>query len=257
MKSFADPVQRTALITGGSRGIGLAIARELANSHKHIILVARDEKKLKSEVLELRRKGLRSDYVAVDFFDPNYLGLIDEYLKLNDFKPTILINGLGGGFGSKTLDSLDKYEEIMRLNFFAAVNLTQYISAYALTLGFGRFIYLGTLAVNHKSTSAPYVAAKSALIAYMKMIAKTFAEIDDNIVAAAISPGAINVEGKYLNKLYASDREALNAFLKVNRVSAGRLGSPHEVAKVVAFLCGEESNYLHGCNIEIDGAASN
>jgi 3-oxoacyl-[acyl-carrier protein] reductase len=248
---------RTALITGGSRGIGLAIARELAESGKHVVLVARDEEKLKREVLNLRQSGKLASYVAVDFFDSNYLVSINNYLESNALHPTILVNGLGGGFGSQNFDSVERYQEIMNLNFFVAVNLTQYLSKFAFSASFGRFLFLGTLAINQMSASAPYVAAKSALISYMKIMAKTFAEINENFLVAAISPGAINVAGKYLNKLQLSDKEGLDAFLKLNRVSAGRLGSPEEVAKVAAFLCGEENNYLHGCNIEMDGGASN
>lgn len=249
--------RRTAVITGGSRGIGLAIARELANSGIHVVLAARDQKKLAFEVERMRGEGNRADYIAIDFRDSNYMEEFQKYIRYNFFEPTILVNGLGGGFGSKTLDNVKKYNEVMHLNFFVATNLTQYISEFALSANFGRFIYLGTLAINQKSASAPYVAAKSALMSYMKVISKTLAELDNNILAAAVSPGAINVEGKHLNKLSLTDSKALKEFIKLSRISSGRLGLPEEVAKVAAFLCGEDTNYLHGCNIEIDGGASN
>lgn len=257
MGKFLNHPMRTAIITGGSRGIGLAIARELAEAGKHVVLIARDREKLKQEVFNLKQSGKQASYIAVDFLNPNYLTAINDYLTANNLQPTILINGLGGGFGSQTFDTVEKYQEIMHLNFFVATNLTKYLSEFAFSASFGRFLFLGTLAINQKSASAPYVAAKSALISYMKIMAKSFAEINENVLAAAISPGAINVAGKYLNKLQLSDKEGLDAFLKLNRVSAGRLGSPEEVAKVATFLCGEENNYLHGCNIEIDGGASN
>jgi len=257
MGSALNHPMRTAIITGGSRGIGLAIARELAEAGKHVVLIARDEEKLKQEVFNLKQSGKQASYIAVDFLDSNYLTYINNYLVANNLHPTILVHGLGGGFGSQNFDSIEKYQEIMHLNFFVAANLTKYLSEFAFSASFGRFLFLGTLAINQKSASAPYVAAKSALISYMKIIAKSFAEINENVLAAAISPGAINVAGKHLNKLLLSDKEGLDAFLKLNRVSAGRLGSPEEVAKVATFLCGEENNYLHGCNIEIDGGASN
>ena len=205
----------------------------------------------------MRGEGNRADYIAIDFLDSNYMEEFQKYIRYNSFEPTILVNGLGGGFGSKTLDNIKKYNEVMHLNFFVATNLTQYISEFALSANFGRFIYLGTLAINQKSASAPYVAAKSALMSYMKVISKTLAELDNNVLAAAVSPGAINVEGKHLNKLSLTDSKALQDFIKLSRISSGRLGLPEEVAKVAAFLCGEDTNYLHGCNIEIDGGASN
>jgi len=250
-------VVRVAMITGGSRGIGLSIARELADSGKHVILVARDKEKLEKEVFSLREMGKKASYIDVDFLDSDYLERIRENLVANSLEPTILINGLGGGFASQTHDEVKKYHEVMHLNFFVAVTLTQYIHEFALKAHYGRFLFLGTLAVNQKSASAPYVAAKSALMSYMKIIAKRFAELDNSLLAAAISPGAINVEGKYLHKISLNDTNELTDFIKSNKISAGRLGLPEEVAKVADFLCGEETNYLHGCNIEIDGGASN
>jgi 3-oxoacyl-[acyl-carrier protein] reductase len=124
-------------------------------------------------------------------------------------------------------------------------------------LNWGRIIYIGTLAINHKSASAPYVAAKAALMAYMKVMAKELAKVNDNFIACAVSPGAINVKGKFLNNLADNEPEKLTEFLEKNSVAAGRLGEPEEVAEVVSFLCDPETTYLNGCNIEIDGGASN
>ena len=246
-----------ALITGGSRGIGNAIARQLARDGIHVVLIARDEKVLKAECESIILEGGSASYFQIDFLLPNCMDVLRELILRNKLSPNILVNGLGGGFGSKTFDSVDVYKEVMWLNFFVPHKILSLIVDNAKKIGWGRFICIGTLAINHKSASAPYVAAKAALMAYMKVVAKDLAKISDNILVCAVSPGLINVEGKFFNSLLKSDPENLKLVLERNSVAAGRLGQPDEVARVVSFLCNQNSTYLNGCNIEIDGGASN
>jgi len=113
------------------------------------------------------------------------------------------------------------------------------------------------MAINHKSASAPYIAAKAALIEYMKTISKELGKINQNLMAAAVSPGAISVPGKYLNKIEKEDPKILAQFIQETKIPIARLGTTREIAEVVSFLCDEHTRYLHGCNIQIDGGASN
>lgn len=246
-----------AIVSGGSRGIGNAIARQLALDGLHVVLMARDNQTLKAECESIISEGGSASYISVDFLRPNFLESVIGHLTRNKLSPNILINGLGGGFGSKSLDPVDIYAKVMHLNFFVAHELANLVIENAKKQGWGRIVYIGTLAINHKSASAPYVAAKAALMAYMKVMAKDLAKLHENFVACAVSPGAINVQGKWLNNLAKNDPEKLAEFLDRNSVAAGRLGEPEEVAKVVSFLCDRKTTYLNGCNIEIDGGASN
>jgi len=248
---------RVALVTGGSRGIGLEVARKLSSNGCHVILVARDLERLQAEKVKIDSLGGISNIFAADFLKDDAVDSLRDFLATKELRPTILINALGGGFGSSHFDHLNKFEEVMRLNFFVAHELTKVVLENAKNLDWGRFIYFGTLAVNHKSASAPYIASKSALIEYMKTINKELCKISPNIMAAAVSPGAISVPGKYLSKIEESEPETLAQFLVDNKVPVGRLGTTREVAEVVSFLCQEKNLYLHGCNIQIDGGASN
>lgn len=246
-----------ALVTGGSRGIGNAIARQLAQDGFHVVLIARDAQTLKKECESIIADKGSASYVSVDFLSPNFSEVVASHLEENRLFPNVLINGLGGGFGSKSLDPIEVYSKVMHLNFFVAHELMNLVIENAKKQDWGRIIYIGTLAINHKSASAPYVAAKAALMAYMKIVAKEMAKINENFVVCAVSPGAINVEGKFLNNLAKNEPEKLKEFLERNSVAAGRLGEPREVASVVSFLCDRRTTYLNGCNIEIDGGASN
>jgi len=149
------------------------------------------------------------------------------------------------------------YQKVMHLNFFVSHMLMELIIENAKRLSWGRIIHIGTLAINHKSATAPYVAAKAAMMSYMKIVAKDLARINENILVCAVSPGLMNVEGKYFHSLVESRSDELKQILDRNSVAAGRLGEPSEVARVVSFLCDRKTTYLNGCNIEIDGGASN
>jgi 3-oxoacyl-[acyl-carrier protein] reductase len=92
---------------------------------------------------------------------------------------------------------------------------------------------------------------------YMKTIAKYMGNLSPNILAAAVSPGAISVPGKYLNKIERENPDTLAKFFDDNKIPVRRLGTMKEVAEVISFLCDQSSRYLHGCNIQIDGGASN
>lgn len=257
MESVRHVRSRTALISGGSRGIGLEVAKELALKGVHVILVARDQEKLQIEKSNIEKLGGKAEVISINFLHDEAIEIIRDFLVANRLVPTILVNGLGGGFGSSSFDSLKKFEEVMRLNFFVAHELTKIVLEYAKIESWGRFIYLGTLAINLKSASAPYIASKAALIEYMKTVNKEFARISPDILAAAVSPGAISVPGKYLNKIEKSEPEVLAEWIRENKIPVGRLGTTKEVAEVISFLCDEKNRYLHGCNIQIDGGASN
>jgi len=246
-----------ALVTGGSRGIGNAIAKQLAWDGIHVVLIARDYNLLDSECSKIISSGGSASFISIDFLSPDFMDKIKSHLIENELQPNILINGLGGGFGSKTFDSVDVYQKVMHLNFFVSHMLMDLIVENAKRIGWGRIIHIGTLAINHKSAAAPYVAAKAAVMAYMKIVAKDLAKINENILVCAVSPGAMNVEGKYLSNLAKNHPDEFSKFLERNSVAAGRLGEPSEVARVVSFLCDRKTTYLNGCNIEIDGGASN
>jgi len=248
---------RVALITGGSRGIGLEVAKELSSKGCHVVMVARDLERLQAEKAKIDSFGGVSEIFSADFLRNDAVESLRNFLLVKKLRPSTLINALGGGFGSSHFDHLNKFEEVMRLNLFVAHELTKLVLENARHEDWGRFIYFGTLAINHKSASALYIASKSALIEYMKTINKELCKISPNIMAAAISPGAISVPGKYLSKIEENDPQKLADFLIDNKVPVKRLGTTKEVAEVVSFLCQEKNRYLHGCNIQIDGGASN
>lgn len=248
---------KSVLVSGGSKGLGQQIGIRLARDGFHTVLLGRSADSLDATVERIEASGGRASWLEIDFDAPGYIDLVRDFLDKRGLRPNSLVHALGGGFGSKTFDGVETYRRVMHHNFFVAHELTEVALSNAVCDGWGRFLYIGTLAVNHKSASAPYVAAKSALLAYMKVIAKDVARVNADISACAVSPGAINVPGKYFSQLLDSDPDRLKQVLEETGIAVGRLGEPHEVATVASFLFDSRSTYLNGCNIEVDGAASN
>ncbi len=248
---------KTALITGGSRGLGLGTAKVLAQLGATVIIVGRDEEKLIYETECIKADDGKAFYCKIDFDLPSSIFELITFCEKEELMPDILINGLGGGFGSTNWDATSTYSRILKLNFLIAQELTSWLAPKMIEKGWGRVIYFGTLSLNKKSSPATYVSAKSALFAYMKVMAKDIASKCPGVVLGMVSPGAISVPGKYLNKIETEDPQLLKKMLIEIQVPANRLGTISEVTNAIVFLCSNNASYMHGANIEIDGGASN
>ena len=119
---------KIALVTGGSRGIGLGSAIALAHTAAKVILVGRDEQKLIYESNSINSSGGDSLYFKVDFDSTPSVYQLTNFCESNNLIPDILINGLGGGFGSNNWDSTLTYSRILNLNFLIAQELTAWVA---------------------------------------------------------------------------------------------------------------------------------
>lgn len=136
------------------------------------------------------------------------------------------------------------------LNIGVAHELNRLIVPAMESRGWGRVIFLSTLAVRLSKGNPPYTIAKAGLERYIKLLAR---ELNGTgVVAAGVRPGAIRVSGRYLANLEQSEPEEFQRWLAENN-SGVQLGSPDEIAAIVEFLLRPESSYLSGSIIDADG----
>lgn len=236
---------KVALITGGSRGIGAAIAERLAAEGAHIaISYAKNKSSAENVVSELNKHNIRAAAYKADVSTGNQNELIDQVIK--EFgKIDILINN-AGVFESQPLENitLEHYNRVFGVNVQGVV-ATTVAAASKLSEG-GRIINISSVAAK---TNAPgfsiYAATKAALDALTRVWSQELGK--RKITVNAVAPGTT-----------ASDmyEEALPDEVKneiPNKTALGRVGQPGDIAAVVAFLASEDGGWVTGQSITADG----
>jgi len=250
-------LNKNALICGSTQGIGKASAIEIAKLGANVILVARDENKLKEVVKELdSSKGQKHNYIVADFSNPEELKKkIEEHTKKNIVH--ILLNNTGGPPGGSILDA--KTEEFTQA--FSNHLICNHILAQAVIGGMKKEKYGRIINIISTSVKQPIKALgvsntiRAAVASWSKTLAGELGPF--GITVNNILPGATNTERlKSLQEIRAkkagiSFSEEQNEWLK--EIPAGRFADASEIASAVAFLASPAASYINGINLTVDG----
>ena len=240
---------RLALVTGASRGIGQALARELAREGARVILVART-----ADALEAVRRQMtvpdRHCVVAVDLMaEGGVQRLADTIKEIGNLD--IIVHNLGGSLQiQQVFAPTDDWKKVWQFNVGICQDLNRIFVPPMIERRWGRIVHVSTLSTTTYQGNAAYVSSKCALESYVKSISREVSR--DNVIVSAVAPGAIAVEGRYFAKIAKEDPAALEKYL-TDHLPIRRLGNPEEVAVVVAFLCSEQASYMAGAVVAVDG----
>lgn len=238
---------KTAIVTGASRGIGRAIALELAKNDANVVVnYAGSQGKAEEVVNEI--KSLGKDAIAVKANVAN----IDEVTAL--VKETIdtfgsvdiLVNNAG-----ITRDNLlmrmkeEEFDEVININLKGVYNCIKAVTRPMMKQRGGKIVNLASVVgVSGNPGQVNYVAAKAGVIGITKTVAKELAT--RNIYVNAVAPGFITTD--MTDQLPEAAREQM-----LNLIPLNRLGEPEDVAKVVRFLASSDADYITGQTIHVDG----
>ena len=248
---------RRALVGGSSRGIGKAIAEQLAASGASVTLMARSKDQLKSIAASLNHTGgPPHDYLVVDFTDfDNYKNIISKYFE--DHKVDILVNNTQGPAPGNALEkTITDYQEAFDLLFKSVVYTTELALKNMLQNKWGRIINVASVSVKEP---LGYLALSNTIRAAVVTWAKSLAtDVDrDKITVNNILTGYFDTERiSDLNKKKAEQmgisvdkvRKAME-----EQVPVKRIGDPQEYGFLVTFLASDKASYITGTNIPIDG----
>ena len=236
--SFADLTGLTALITGGSRGIGRAVATRLKANGANIIIHGTNQARLEQVADELG--GAR--IIAADLMDPTSVAAIAEAAGQVD----ILVNNAG-----ITRDALfvrqkqEQWDDVLTVNLNRVVALTRALYGDMASKGFGRIINITSIIAHTGNVGQTnYATAKAGLTGFTKALAKETAR--KNVTVNYVAPGFI-----------ATDMtDAIPDAIKENiqkSIPAQRFGSADDIAAAVAFLASREASYITGTTLHVNG----
>ncbi len=250
-----DLTGKKALVGGSSKGIGLGIATELANSGACVCLMARNESRLKEIVAQLPSSNNHS-YLVVDFSKfEDFKIKIEEYVKNNQVD--ILINNTQGPPAGNSLSkNIDSYQEAFDLLFKSVVHTTSLVIPGMQKNKWGRIINVTSVSVKEPLNYLVLSnSIRSAVVAWAKSLSVDLGP--DGITVNSILTGYFDTERiKELNKeksrsLNISEAEVLDKMKSL--VPASRLGTPEEYGYLVSFLSSDNAAYINGASIPIDG----
>lgn len=248
MKRFSTE-GRLALVTGATRGIGLAAASALADSGADVILVGRNSEELQQAAKTIRFSERRINIAAFDLQQTKEIAAWFLELCKTSGTPDVLVNSAGISRRGPAVElSLDDWEAVLAVNTTAIFELSRVFARRLIAeKRNGRIINLASLmtAAARPGTS-PYTASKGALGQLTKALAVEWAP--HGILVNAIAPGYINTD---LNRTLVADPD-FDAWVK-HRCPLGRWGSPDDIAWPIVFLASEASAFITGQVIYVDG----
>ncbi len=248
---------KKALIGGSSKGIGLGIAKQLAESGASVCLMARNETKLKEIVSKLpSSENQNHDYLVVDFSDfDGFKIIIEQYVDKN--RIDILINNTQGPPAGNSLSKdIESYQEAFDLLFKSVVYTTSLIVPKMLKNKWGRIINVTSVSVKEPLNYLVLSnSIRSAVVAWAKSLSVDVGK--DGVTVNSILTGYFDTERiKDLNKeksksLNISEDEVLEKMKSL--VPINRLGKTEEYGYLVSFLSSDKAAYINGASIPIDG----
>jgi 3-oxoacyl-[acyl-carrier protein] reductase len=242
---------KNILITGGSKGIGKAIAQVFVLEGANVSIAARDMEFLEKAKEELGGNVsiFQTDITNVD----QRIKLIQSFIKEKG-AIDVLINNAGGSNGGKATETeMDLFYQAMELNYFSAVHLSKLATQHMKKSRSGSIINITSIYGRESGGKVTYNNAKSALISFTKSLADEV--ISYGIRVNSIAPGSILHETGNWKKRLEENPEQIKELIK-NQIPAGRFGTPEEIANVAAFLASDKASWIVGASINVDGGQS-
>jgi 2-deoxy-D-gluconate 3-dehydrogenase len=240
---------KLALVTGCSRGIGMAIAIELANAGADIIGVSNSMPKQGSEVGKAVEAAGRKFYpYAVDFSNRTALHAFIEKVKFEHPRIDILINNAGSIMRAPAAEHSDEYwDTIMEINLNAQFVLTRELGKRMVAEKSGKIVFTCSLLSFQGGINVPgYAASKGAITSLLKAFANEWAAQGVNV--NGVAPGYIETDN---TEALRADPERSKSIL--SRIPAGRWGKSADLAGAYVFLCSSAADYINGSIITVDG----
>jgi gluconate 5-dehydrogenase len=243
---------RRALVTGGSRGLGRAMAQALAEAGADLVLVGRDPETLRQARQELTATGRSVTALTADLFEPAAVErMCAEILERHD-PIDVLVNNVGGRRENTPLleQSVPDWQRLMDLNLTSAFICTRELGRAMVARRRGRVINIASICgqvATRNIHGRHYETAKAALAGFTRAVAADWAP--HGVTVNAIAPGGFMTDA---NRRWFRERPLLRQEIEAV-IPMGRLGEPEELGPLAVYLASDASSYMTGALLVIDG----
>lgn len=240
---------KNVLVTGGSRGIGKAIAEAFVKEGAHVGIVARSNAELFQVKEEIGVQIYSKDLAKHEDREQLIAKFTDDFTTID-----VLVNNAGSAHGENVLKTPSHvFGEAMELNFISAVHLSQLASKQMIRNGEGVIINISSIYGKESGGLPSYNASKAALISFTKSYSSE--AIKNNVRVIGIAPGAIYHPNKEWKRRLELDPDFLGKYAR-DKIPAGRLGKTEEIGNVAVFLASDKASWIVGSTITVDGGQS-
>lgn len=240
---------KTALITGGSRGIGSAICKALSTNHKVVIGYSNSKEEAKKLEESINSNGGNAMSVKIDVSDKNSINTAFEEIEESYGIVEVLVNNAGitrDNILPRMKDS--EWDDVIQTNLTGSYLTTQRAIKNMMKNKWGRIIFISSVVgISGNQGQSNYAASKAGLIGFAKSVSKEMGA--RNITSNVIAPGYIETD--MTSFLSEENKENI-----IEQLSIKRIGKPEDISNVVSFLSSEESEYITGQVISVDGGLS-
>jgi len=247
--SLFDLKGKTALVTGGNGGIGLGMAKGLAQAGATIAIAGRDQAKNAAALKELGGKSIALEADLAD--EKSCRAMVDEAAKRLG-RLDILVNNAGINVRKQPQDyKIEEWKLVLDTNLTSAFVASQTAYAHMLRAGGGKIVNIGSMmSIFGASFTTPYAASKGGIVQMTRALATAWAR--DNIQVNAVLPGWIDTA---LTRGARKEVQGLHERV-LARTPAGRWGEPGDLSGIAVFLCSRASDFVTGTAIPVDGGYS-
>jgi len=250
---------KVAIVTGSSKGLGLATARALVAEGCRVTICARGEAKLHEAAAELKALAgangpARVLAVAADLATADGVASIVSRTVETFGGLDILVNNVGVAKGAGIVDTSDaEWQESFDQTLFPAVRASRLAVPEMRKRGGGAIVMIASIWGRESGGRMTYNAVKAAEISLAKAMAQQLAT--DNIRVNSVAPGSIRFPGGSWDRRVLDDPDGMAEFVK-RELPFGRFGRPEEVGAVVAFLASSRASWISGASVTVDGCQS-
>jgi 3-oxoacyl-[acyl-carrier protein] reductase len=247
---------KVALVTGSSRGLGLASAKALASEGARVMLTARGEEQLARAAEEVAAvsgaeavRTLAADLATPDGVERAVTATVDAFGRLD-----ILVNNMGLARGAGLIDTSEaEWAEAFDQTLYPAIRASKLAVPHMRKRGGGVIVFITSIWGRESGGRMTYNAVKAAETSFAKSLAQQLAR--DNIRVVSVAPGSILFPGGSWHRRQQADPAGIDEFIR-RELPFGRFGRAEEVGVVVAFLASPRASWVSGASIVVDGCQS-